>query len=132
MIATGCLACIASFQKCGGIRQRRAVVHHRGSASERSRVTGSVGETLFPEEDRAGGGGSPGRVGHVGRDNARSAAMSVSLRRCTVAVTYPGGAFVGCVLVAVTPLHQHVQQSPGKGIAAFERRCTISSAAPWD
>lgn len=87
-------------------RRRVVVVPYRGSASKGSRVTGSVRETLFPEEDRAGGGGSPGRVGHVGRDNARFAAMSVSLRRCTVAVTYPRGAFVGCVLVAVTPLHQ--------------------------
>jgi len=65
----------------------------------------------FPEEDRAGGSGSPGRVGHVGRDNARSAAMSVSLLRCTVAVTYPGGAFLGCVLVAVTPHHPSTRSS---------------------
>lgn len=91
----------------------------RGSASKRSRVTtGSVGETLFPEEDRAGGGGSPGRVGHVGRDNARSAAMSVSLRRCTVAVTYPRGAFVGCVLVAnVVP--------PARAAKPWKRDCRI-------
>lgn len=58
----------------------------RGSASKRSRVTtGSVGEMLFPEEDRAGEGSSPGRVGHIGRDNTRFAAMSVSLRHCIVA-----------------------------------------------
>lgn len=113
--------------------QRRAVVRIEDPrASEVVLPAVTSGKRYSPKRIAQEEAGSPGRVGHVGRDNARSAAMSVSLRRCTVAVTYPGGAFVGCVLVAVTPLHQHVQQSPGKGIAAFERRCTISSAASWD
>lgn len=65
----------------------------RKEDSRASKVGARVAsENIIPRrEDRAEVGGSPGRVGHVGCDNARS----VSLRRCNVAVTYPGGAFRG-------------------------------------
>lgn len=90
-----------------------------------SRVRAAASERYSPKRRSRRGGGSPGRVGHVGCDNARSAAMSVSLRRCTVAATYPGGAFVGCVSVsAVLPLHRFPQHRSMQR-KAWKRDCRI-------